>query len=66
MNRVIHFEIHAEKPERAAKFYTDIFGWEIKEFSGGEMKYWLVSTAPKDSKDAGINGGMLIRKGEWV
>ena len=29
MNRVVHFEIQAEKPERAAKFYREVFGWII-------------------------------------
>jgi len=31
MNRVIHFEIHAENPEETAKFYQEVFGWGIKE-----------------------------------
>lgn len=68
-NRIVHFEIHSENPEKAAKFYSDIFGWDIKEwvFPGVEMKnenrYWFVMTAEKDSKEAGINGGMLFRRG---
>ena len=32
MNRIIHFEIHAGNPERAVKFYKDVFGWEIREW----------------------------------
>lgn len=35
MKRVIHFEIHASDPVRAAKFYTDVFGWKIKKYEGG-------------------------------
>jgi predicted enzyme related to lactoylglutathione lyase len=27
----MHFEIHAADPERTAKFYRDLFGWDIKE-----------------------------------
>ena len=27
MNRVVHFEIHAADPERAARFYGEVFGW---------------------------------------
>ncbi|HEV2494165.1 MAG TPA: VOC family protein [Terriglobia bacterium] len=34
MPRVIHFEINADQPERAAKFYTAVFGWEIKKWEG--------------------------------
>jgi uncharacterized protein len=29
MKRPVHFEIHAENPERAANFYTELFGWKI-------------------------------------
>ena len=61
MNRITHFEIQAEKPERAAKFYTDIFGWKIEKWEGGSMEYWMIMTAPKSSKEPGINGGLLKR-----
>lgn len=59
MNRPVHFEIHADKPERAMKFYKDIFGWEFQKW--GEQDYWMVMTASKDSKEPGINGGLLLR-----
>ena len=61
MNRVVHFEIQAEDPERAAKFYSEVFGWDIKNWSGGQFEYWMVMTAEKDSKEPGINGGLLRR-----
>lgn len=61
MNRVVHFEIHADNPERAVEFYTKVFGWEIKKWEGGSMEYWMVMTAPQDSKEMGINGGLLRR-----
>ena len=60
MDRVVHFEIQAEKPERAAKFYAKIFGWKIEKWNG-PMEYWTVMTAEKDSKEPGINGGLLQR-----
>ena len=60
MNRVVHFEIQAENPERAAKFYREIFGWKIEKWDG-PMEYWMVMTAEKDSKELGINGGLLQR-----
>lgn len=63
MNRIVHFEIHADNPERVAKFYTDVFGWTITKWDSPVMEYWLVMTAPKDSKDPGINGGLMRRKG---
>ncbi len=68
MNRIVHFEIQAQQPERAAGFYSEVFGWEIKEWviPGVEMKdenrYWLVSTG--SDSEPGINGGILFRRGE--
>ena len=61
MNRVIHFEIQAEKPERAIKFYKDVFGWKFDKWEGSEMGYWMIMTADRDSKEPGINGGLLLR-----
>lgn len=67
MPRVIHFEIHAADPERAATFYRAVFGWQISEWKipgvelPDENRYWLVGTG--DSAEPGINGGLLIRRG---
>ena len=60
MGRVIHFEIHAQEPERAAKFYAAVFGWEVKKWDG-PAEYWLVSTG--DPGRPGINGGLMRRQG---
>lgn len=68
MNRVVHFEIYAENPERAAKFYAEMFDWSVKEWAypGTQVKdedrYWMVTTG--DEKVPGINGGILFRKGK--
>ena len=59
-NRVIHFEIQAENPERAMKFYADVFGWEFPKWMD-EPPYWGVMTAPEGSTELGINGGLLLR-----
>ena len=61
MNRVVHFEIQAEDTKRAVKFYQDIFGWIIEQYPGLGWEYWGIMTAPKDSKELGINGGLLKR-----
>lgn len=60
MSRTIHFEIHAEDPDRAATFYSKLLGWEIKKWDG-PMEYWLIVTGP-DSQP-GINGGLMRRRG---
>ncbi len=62
MNRVVHFEIHADNTERAIKFYQDVFGWTFEQW--GDNKYWMIMTAPKDSTELGINGGLLQRSGQ--
>lgn len=53
MGRVMHFEIQAEKPERAIQFYTGVFGWKITRWGGDE--YWLITTGRKE--EPGIDGG---------
>jgi hypothetical protein len=57
--RVIHFEIHADQPERAVKFYAGVFGWEITKWDG-PMPYWLIKTG---SGGPGIDGGLMPRQG---
>lgn len=58
MNRVIHFEIPSEKPEKSLQFYSDVFGWKYEQY--GEESYWLALTG--DSTDPGINGAVMLRK----
>jgi predicted enzyme related to lactoylglutathione lyase len=60
MPRVVHFEIHAEQPERAVAFYRTVFGWEITKWEGPQ-DYWLIKTGPDGTP--GINGGLLRRQG---
>ena len=58
MPRVSHFEINADEPERAARFYKDLFGWEITKWEG-PVEYWLIVTGP--DTEPGINGGLMKR-----
>lgn len=58
MPRVVHFEINADNPARAVKFYQDVFGWDINKW-GGEQPYWLATTGQED--EAGINGAITPR-----
>lgn len=58
MPRVIHFEINADKPERAVKFYEKVFGWQISKWKG-PVDYWLTKTG--DEKEPGINGAITHR-----
>lgn len=61
-SRVVHFEIHAADPERAMKFYEDVFGWDFPKWLE-TPPYWGVMTAPEGSKEPGINGGLMNRMG---
>lgn len=60
MGRVVHFEIHAEDPQRAIAFYTATFGWAFHKWEG-PIPYWLISTGP--DSEPGINGGLVPRMG---
>ena len=55
MPRVIHFDISADNPDRAVKFYSSVFGWKIEKWAG-PVEYWLVTTGPADQP--GIDGGI--------
>ena len=59
MSRVIHFEIPAGDPQRAASFYKKVFGWKIEKWPG-PMEYWMVTTGAEGTP--GINGGLLKRQ----
>jgi predicted enzyme related to lactoylglutathione lyase len=60
MPRPIHFEIHADDPARAIRFYQALFGWTFAKWEG-PMPYWLVTTGADGTP--GINGGLLPRQG---
>lgn len=60
MPRVVHFEIHADDPDRAVGFYSGLFGWQLAKWHG-PADYWLVTTGPDGER--GINGGLLRRRG---
>ncbi len=60
MARVVHFEVHASDPERAVRFYRELFGWQAQKWAG-PMDYWLLTTGPDDQR--GINGGLMVRHG---
>ncbi len=54
MNKIGYFEIQAEEPEKAVKFYTDIFEWKFIKDPNIPIDYWRIEMA-------GIYGGLLKR-----
>ncbi len=59
MLRPMHFELPADEPERAVKFYQDVFGWETRKWDG-PVDYWLLTTGKEG--EPGINGGIAKRQ----
>jgi len=62
MNRVVHFEVASNDPERAAEFYKSVFNWQINKWDG-PIEYWMVSTG--DQEIPGIDGGMFRKTEEF-
>ncbi len=57
-NRVVHFEIPCDNPEKTMDFFKKVFGWTFQQF--GNEQYWMVITG--DEKSPGINGGLMKKK----
>jgi predicted enzyme related to lactoylglutathione lyase len=55
---IVWFEIPADDPKRAVKFYGALFGWKINAFP--EMTdYWHIDTGGSDDTP---DGGLMSRK----
>ena len=59
MARPNHFEIPVDEPDRAEKFYGDVFGWTFQRFEGAPSYYGMTTTGPDDK--TGINGALFQR-----
>jgi predicted enzyme related to lactoylglutathione lyase len=55
--RIVWFEIPADNPERAKKFYNQLFGWKIENMNG-MADYWHIDTGGSDDVP---DGGMMKR-----
>jgi predicted enzyme related to lactoylglutathione lyase len=58
MATIVHFDLPADEPERAKKFYESLFGWKFNSIPG--MDYHFIETASADGKP-GLAGGMAKR-----
>jgi uncharacterized protein len=67
---IVHFELPADDPERAATFYRELFGWNIQRWEGSAdnregFEYWMVRTVETDANGKptgpGVNGGLMRR-----
>lgn len=57
-NRVVHFEIPCNDPEKTMSFFKEAFNWTFQEFIPGE--YWSAVTGEEGKP--GINGGIMKKK----
>jgi hypothetical protein len=71
MDPVVHFEFPYDDRERIAKFYRDVFGWELKML-GEDMGNYVVATTAKPGQRVGhdaaygaIGGGFYKRNNDW-
>ena len=58
MPRVVHFEIYADEVDRATKFYSEVFGWQMHKWDGPD-DYWIAITGREG--EAGIDGAIMNR-----
>ena len=63
MSRYVHFELPADNPERAVKFYEQVFGWKAQKWDG-PMEYWMLSTGEPD--EPGIDGAIAPRQEQFT
>ncbi|MBL7745593.1 MAG: hypothetical protein JNN00_19130 [Chitinophagaceae bacterium] len=59
MATIVHFDISAEVPERAKKFYTELFGWKMGTLDGFPDYYEIETADTKGVK--GVGGGLTKR-----
>jgi predicted enzyme related to lactoylglutathione lyase len=63
MNPVVHFEMPYEDHKRMAKFYAEVFGWQMQKLGEDMGAYVLATTANTDVKPdiprGAINGGFF-------
>ena len=57
--KVVHFEVNADDPLRAKKFYENVFNWKIEKWEG-PMEYWTIDAGEEDEE--GISGGLQKRE----
>ena len=70
---VVHFEMPYRDAQRAARFYSEVFGWQTQQMGEQMGNYLLVTTAlpgsappaPPQAVPGAINGGLFPFKADW-
>ena len=58
MPRISYLDFSADEPERAIKFYSAVFEWQIGKWEG-PFEYWEIKTG--EPNEPGIDGGLAKR-----
>ena len=70
MDKVVHFEIPSDDKERAKKFYSSVFSWDIMEMPFQDDVYTSAITSPLDEnymhKEKGAINGAIINRDEFI
>lgn len=66
-NPVVHFEMSVQDRERAKKFYSSAFGWNLQQLGEEMGNYVVAQTGPTDDKGmlqktGMINGGLYQKQ----
>jgi predicted enzyme related to lactoylglutathione lyase len=56
MPTIVHFDVATDNPERAKKFYEDLFDWKM-ENPPGMTDYYLIETKDLNGEN-GVSGGL--------
>ncbi len=69
MDPVVHFEMPYKDRERAGRFYSTAFGWQVQMLGEDMGSYVLVTTATADVRPGtpagAINGGLYPYHPDW-
>ena len=57
-DRPTHFEIPVDDPDRAEKFYSEVFGWTFDRYPGAPNYYGMATTG---DSNPGVNGALFQR-----
>lgn len=58
-SRPTHFEVPVDDPDRAERFYSNVFGWNFDRFPGAPEYYGMATTG---ETSPGINGALFQRR----
>lgn len=64
MPRFVHIDIAADDPQRAADFFSKVFGWSVQKLEG-PIPYWLLSTSHPSEGGLAIGAGVAYREELW-